>query len=224
VRLERKISEESSLHLLAPHVPESPAHIVTKYPVSEKSFRTCLITRKCYPKEDLLRFVVSPEKVLVFDGLKRLPGRGLWITANKDSISQAISTKIFTKISRTQLIVPDNLIETIASFFKTKCLNKIGLCKKAGATAVGFQKVRAQVASIGTVCLLEAKDGALDGRRKMTALTKKVSIIDFFTREELGRALGVEDAVHVGLTGNKITVALQDELKQYARIIGISTS
>ncbi|MBP02730.1 MAG: hypothetical protein CMM25_07965 [Rhodospirillaceae bacterium] len=223
--LEHQICETSASQAFKSAVKYTPANITAvEAIVPDKSLRTCLVTRQTMPKAGLLRFVVSPEETLVFDGLKRLPGRGLWVTANNHVISQAISARIFEKITKTKLIIPSNLMEIITGFFRNKCLQKIGLCKKAGVMAIGFQKVSIQISSIGTVCLLEAKDGAPDGRRKMTALTKKASIIDFFDRAELSRAVGVEDAVHIGLTSNKITDALQDELKQYAQIIGISTS
>ena len=53
--------------------------------------RRCLVTRASRPKGGLLRFVVSPEGVLVPDLGEKLPGRGLYVMPDRALLETAIA-------------------------------------------------------------------------------------------------------------------------------------
>lgn len=48
--------------------------------------RRCVVTRDRLAKERMIRFVVSPDRVLVPDLAGKLPGRGIWLSASRDVI------------------------------------------------------------------------------------------------------------------------------------------
>ncbi|HET6224250.1 MAG TPA: DUF448 domain-containing protein, partial [Dongiaceae bacterium] len=56
--------------------------------------RRCLVTREVLPKTDLVRFVVGPDGVLVPDVAGRLPGRGLWVKAQRDVLAAAVAKRL----------------------------------------------------------------------------------------------------------------------------------
>jgi uncharacterized protein len=180
--------------------------------------RRCLVTGEQRPKDELLRFVVSPEGILVFDVAGRLPGRGLWLKAGRDMIDTAASKRLFSKAAREAVTVPDDILELVAAGLKRRCLDRLGLARRAGLVAVGFEKVRAQAGTGRTVLMLEAADGAKGGRRKMTSLAPEAPVIDVFTGEELGQALGRDHAVHVSLEADRLTDVLVTEAKRYAGV------
>ena len=43
--------------------------------------RMCAVTREVRPIDELIRFVVAPEGEVVPDLKRKLPGRGLWVSA-----------------------------------------------------------------------------------------------------------------------------------------------
>jgi len=51
--------------------------------------RRCVVTGEVQPKAGLVRFVLSPEGVIFPDLAEKLPGRGIWVTANRDLIAKA---------------------------------------------------------------------------------------------------------------------------------------
>src|SRR5437870_12059149 len=48
-----------------------------------ESLRRCVVTRAVLPKAALVRFVVGPTGEIVPDVAARLPGRGLWVKAER---------------------------------------------------------------------------------------------------------------------------------------------
>jgi predicted RNA-binding protein YlxR (DUF448 family)/ribosomal protein L30E len=182
--------------------------------------RRCLASGTHRPKSALLRFVVGPDGSVVFDVSERLPGRGLWLTPDRDMIRTAVSKRLFSRAARQSVTVPDNLEEAVASGLKRRCLDRLGLARRAGLVAAGFEKVQAQARNGRTALLLEATDGAADGRRKIQALAPDAPVFDLFTGAELGQAIGREHAVHVGLEKGGLTQALETDAARYAGVLG----
>jgi len=181
--------------------------------------RRCLVSGAQLPKTELLRFVVGPESSVVFDVTGKLPGRGLWLKAEQDMIRQAASKRLFSKAARQNVNVPDDLETMVAAGLKRRCLDRLGLARRAGLVAMGFEKVRAQMSAGLSALVLEAADGAPDGRRKVTGLAPDVPVVDVFTGEELGQALGRDHAVHVGLTADPLTESLAQDAKRYSGVM-----
>ena len=73
--------------------------------------RRCLATRAVRPKSALLRFVVGPDGTLVPDLAGRLPGRGLWITPERDIVASAAAKNLFAKAARERVVVPSDLVD-----------------------------------------------------------------------------------------------------------------
>ena len=177
--------------------------------------RRCLVSGACLSKDELLRFVVDPAGKVVFDPAQSLPGRGLWLKAERDMIDTAASKRLFSKAARHTVVVPDGLANMVAAGLKRRCLDRLGLARRAGLVAMGFEQVRAKARAGEIALLLEAKDGSADSRRKVTGIVPDVPVIDAFTGEDLGQALGREHTVHVALSAGKLTSALRTEATRY---------
>ena len=52
--------------------------------------RRCIATGESQPKSELVRFVVGPEGQIVPDLLNRLPGRGIYVSADRVAIDKAV--------------------------------------------------------------------------------------------------------------------------------------
>ena len=59
--------------------------------------RTCALTRELKPADDMVRFVVGPAAEAVPDVKRKLPGRGIWITATRASIEEAVKRNVFAR-------------------------------------------------------------------------------------------------------------------------------
>ncbi len=177
--------------------------------------RRCIATGESLPVERLVRFVVGPGDVLVPDIDARLPGRGLWLSAERAMIETAASKRMFAKAARGNVTVAADMADTVADLLKRRCLNHLGLARRAGLVAAGAEKVRAQIATGRTAALLEAEDGSPQERRKFVALVPDVPMVDCFTGAELGAALGRDAAVHVALLPGRLTATLLEDAARY---------
>ncbi|MHA1114065.1 MAG: RNA-binding protein [Alphaproteobacteria bacterium] len=168
-----------------------------------KGVRRCIVTRQSLPRERLVRFVIAPDGTVAPDVAGKLPGRGLWLTARRDIVRRACAGNLFAKAARAPVTVQGDLAQQVEHLIARRCLDLVGLARRAGDAVAGFEKVRALLSRGRAGVLLTAADGAAGGRRKLGGVQSGVRRIDVLTSEELGRMFGREAAVHVALrTGN----------------------
>lgn len=184
--------------------------------------RRCLATRAVRPKTELLRFVIGPEGALVPDLAGRLPGRGLWVSAERAALIQAREKNLFAKAAKAPVRVPDTLVEDVIRLLRRRCLELIGLARGAGQAVAGFEKVREWLNQDRAAVLLEALDGAPDGRRRLESRAKAegaLPVIDLFTAAELAAALGRDHVVHAALAEGGLARAVLTEAGRLAGLL-----
>lgn len=154
----------------------------------------------------MVRFVLSPDGVVTPDIRRRLPGRGVWITAHKDSVEEAARKGVFKRGFKSNVAVPDGIAGMVAGLLRQQALQRLAIAHKAGLVTTGFEKVRALLSKRQIAGLVFASDAAEDGRSKLEALAKKAqrlhkerSVAEVFSSAELGSTLGRQRVVHVAL-------------------------
>lgn len=161
--------------------------------------RRCIATRAVLPKDRLIRFVIAPDGAVVPDLDGRLPGRGLWLQARRDAVETACAKGSFAKAARAPVTVPDGLAGLIEAQLERRCLDAIGLARRAGQAAAGYEPVKAWLRDGRAAVLVEATDGAEGGRAKLAGREPTLPVVALFTAAQLGAALGRSHAVHVAL-------------------------
>ncbi|MGF1595168.1 MAG: RNA-binding protein [Kiloniellaceae bacterium] len=191
---------------------------------AEAPQRRCLASGRVLPKDQLLRFVVAPDGSLVPDLGERLPGRGLWLQARQDMMAAACAKNLFAKAAKRQVRVPDDLARQVEHLALKRCLDLLGLARRAGAVVAGFEKVKAALRAGEVGLLIQAADAADDGRQKIQALARAVApqlpVLQFCGAAELGVALGREAAVHVGIAPGRFAEGLAREIRRLAGLRG----
>jgi predicted RNA-binding protein YlxR (DUF448 family) len=176
--------------------------------------RRCIVTGEVRAREDLLRFVVDPSGHLIPDISGRAPGRGIWLSADRDSVKTALSRKLFARAARRALEVDPELDRKIEALLVARCMELIGLARRAGQAVAGFEKVRARLKQGEAGILLAALDGAADGREKLRRLAPDLTVLDCLTSEEMGRAFGRDHAVHAVLAPGALAVKFELEARK----------
>ena len=169
--------------------------------------RFCVVSREVKPVADLIRFVVGPDGV-VPDLKRKLPGRGIWITASRTAVAEAVKRKAFTRGFRKDVRVPPDLADLTERLIERSALEALGVAGKAGQAVTGFAKVEAALAREQVVSLLHASDGAPDGKTKLAAALRhradlKADTIATFTSAQLDLALGRSNVVHAALLAGR---------------------
>lgn len=181
----------------------------------EGTHRRCIASGESLPIGQLVRFVVGPDRTLVPDVDHSLPGRGLWLSASRDMVETAASKRLFARAARGAVTVPADLADLVATLLRRRCLNHLGLARRAGLVAAGAEKVRAQIAAGRIAALFEAADGSPHERAKVTALAPHAVVVDVFTKGELGAALGRDEVVHVAVAAGRLTQTMLEDVARY---------
>lgn len=161
--------------------------------------RRCLVTGAVRPKTELLRFVVDPQGQIVPDIAGKLPGRGLWLTAQRAIVAEASSKRVFARAAKAPVVVAEGLEDRVAALLTQRCIDILGLARRSGLAVAGFVRVREAVTAGRAVLLVEATDAAADGQGKLAALAPSLPRVACLDARELGVAFGREHAVHVAL-------------------------
>ncbi|MCQ2965859.1 MAG: RNA-binding protein [Alphaproteobacteria bacterium] len=185
---------------------------------NEELVRKCIVTGEVRDTAELVRFCVSPDGVLCPDLAHKLPGRGMWVSCDKEMILNAVEKGLFKKVAKQKVLVPENFIEMIDNLFVQRIKNLIGLGRKAGAVIFGFDKVEAGVPKHKFSYVVEATDGSIDGRVKVIRLCQKnpVEVVMGLTAQQMGEAVGTDNCVHLALTKTTISDLIVAELKRLA--------
>ncbi len=161
---------------------------MTKSKTSEPE-RRCLVTGERAPKFGLLRFVVSPEGEVVPDLGERLPGRGLWLSADRDALKLAVDKKLFARAAKAQVTVPADIADRIQTMLVKRCQDIIGLARRSDMLIVGFDRVLEVLDRRGVGLVVIATDAG-GGRRDIMAAAEDYPVVSGMTCGEMGEAAG----------------------------------
>ncbi len=171
--------------------------------VSERQ-RRCIVSGEVKETRDLVRFVVAPDGAVVPDVAERLPGRGIWLSASREMVGAACAKGLFAKAARAKVSVADDLADQTETLLARRCLDLLGLARRAGQAALGFEKVRTLISAGGAILLIAARDGADNGKAKLRGLGKGLPVVELFASVELSLAFGRENVIHAALAPGRL--------------------
>jgi predicted RNA-binding protein YlxR (DUF448 family) len=168
--------------------------------------RLCIATREVRPVGEMIRFVAGPDGAVVPDLKRRLPGRGVWVTARRRVVEEAVRRRVFGRGLKGDVKAPADLAELLDGLLERSALDALSMAHKAGLVVLGFAKVEAAVASGPVVALMRARDAGADAGRKLAAALRRRAdgrtegkIVEAFTSAQLDLALGRLNVVHAAL-------------------------
>jgi len=162
--------------------------------------RRDIVSGEVMDEARLIRFVAGPEGRVAPDLARKLPGRGLWVAADRASVQTAARKGLFARAAKAKLSAPADLADEVERLIGLRLLAGLGLARKAGELTWGHERVLAAIAAGKAAWLVEASDGAEDGRRKVLAAARKVRppprLMMAFTGAQLSLALGAQNVIH----------------------------
>ena len=170
------------------------------------SERLCIVTREVKPVTEMIRFVIGPDQHVVPDLRRRLPGRGVWVTATRAAVAEAVKRRAFARGFKADVGVAPDLADEVERLLERSALDALSMVRKAGRAALGFAQVERALASEPVVALLHAADAGREGVRKLAAARSRlvekaddVPVVDQFTAPQLDLAFGRPNVVHAAL-------------------------
>jgi predicted RNA-binding protein YlxR (DUF448 family) len=185
------------------------------------TMRMCAVTRQVLPIDELIRFVVSPQSEVLADLKRKLPGRGLWVTASQRVVAEAVKRNQFGKGFKREVRVAPTLAADTEALLVRSVIEALAMAAKAGQVVAGFSKVEGALedafkgpskgpwAQTSVHALIHASDGAADGIRKLDAIVRQNTgnieesspfpVVTALTSEQLDLALGRSNVIHAAL-------------------------
>jgi ribosomal protein L7Ae-like RNA K-turn-binding protein len=185
------------------------------------------VTRARLPKEQMIRFVVGPDRTLVPDLAARLPGRGIWLSASGDVIEPQRGkgdgyrqlARAFARAACGPVLVPPDLPVVLEAALIRRIGELLGLTRRAGQAIAGFEKAREWVRAGRARLVLQASDGSEAERsRFLSGAGENVTVAEPLPKAALGRVFGRDYVVHVAIAPGRLAESLSIEV---ARLAGL---
>ena len=166
-------------------------------PPSTGPQRTCIATGETGAPERMIRFVVGPEGDVVPDLARRLPGRGLWVKAERAAVERAVAKNLFARAARASVKPAADLAERVEWLLLERALADLSRARRAGRAVAGFVKVEQMVGQRRAGLLVVADEADGDGLGKLKATGLPIARLG--DAAALGGIFGREQAVYVAV-------------------------
>jgi uncharacterized protein len=182
----------------------------------------CAVTREEASEDDLVRFALSPDGVVVPDLAAKLPGRGVWISCSKATLADAIKRQVFARGFEAEAQVPDGLVELVGGLLRKQAVNQISLARKAGVAVQGFTKVEESLRKGHVRVLLHTQGAGDDGVSKLDRLAGATTIVtNSFRSDEMDLAFGRPNVIHAAIAASGLADRLVVNLQRLANYEGL---
>jgi predicted RNA-binding protein YlxR (DUF448 family) len=182
--------------------------------------RLCVVTRKVRPMTELIRFVAAPDGNVMADLKHKLPGRGVWVSAERNAVAEAVKRGAFARGLRRPVRAAPDLPDTVEAQFLRAVLDALAIAQKAGAVAAGFVRVEKALTGPDIAAVLHAAEAGHDGVRKIESALRgrNIRVISGLTSAQLDLALARSNVVHAALLAGRpseTVLARYDRLEHY---------
>lgn len=177
------------------------------------------MTGEIKDKSQLLRFVLTPEKQVVPDLYKKLPGKGIYVSNSYALLKQAIEKNIFAKVLKKNVKLNKELLQMVENILHKNALNAISLAKKSGIAVISLEKVLAALKENKLAFLLEAEDAGQDGLKKLQNYTSDLSVYRLFKVEDLDKVLDKINTVYIGFLREEMSMMVKNNFDRLSSFL-----
>jgi hypothetical protein len=192
-------------------------------PHARERERMCVVTRTVRPMADLIRFVIGPDGEAIADVKRKLPGRGIWVTATHHALGDAIKRKAFARGFKRDVRLPPDLVAGTDRLLESAALDALAIAGKAGRVAAGFAKATAALQHEAVVAVLHAAEAAPDGVRKLDDAirhrqsARPLAVFRILTTAQLDLALQRPNVIHAAVLAGPVSDTLLARLQRLER-------
>ncbi|HVQ07479.1 MAG TPA: DUF448 domain-containing protein [Allosphingosinicella sp.] len=196
--------------------------------------RSCILTRRTAPKEELIRLALGPEGQVAPDVRARAPGRGAWIGVDRPALEAAqakgkLKGALARAFKTNELVLPADLGARVEDALRQAALDRLGLEAKASNLLLGSEKIENAARRGQVAMLIHAADASIEGRRKLDQAWRvgrdaegsgAQGLVFPEGRAILSLALGRENVVHVAIIDRAAAARVSHALGRWRAFIG----
>jgi hypothetical protein len=143
-------------------------------------------------------------------------------------VGEAVKRRAFARGLKDTIVVPQDLATRVGDMLERDALQSLAMVNKAGQAVTGGAKVAAAIEGEPIVAILQARDGAPDGARKLRqALSRSFGgaaaqpqWVDLFDSHQLDLALGRTNVIHAALKTSAVSKAFLARCSRLAAYTG----
>ena len=173
--------------------------------------RTCIVTGQSAAPDRMIRFVVGPGDEVVPDLARRLPGRGLWVVAERALVEKAVAKKLFSRAARAPVKAASDLGERVERLLLERVLGDLSRARRAGRAVSGFVKVEQMIGRRRAGLLVVADEADGDGLRKLQATG--LPLVRLGNAAALGAIFGRDEAVYAAVARDDASGAFVERIE-----------
>ncbi len=185
------------------------------------SERKCIATGTSGPKAGLIRFVVGPGDQVVPDVAEKLPGRGIWVSADRGAVEKAVAKGLFSRGAKRKVSADPALAGLVEDLLAKRVIELLSLARHAGDARAGKEKVKDWLVTEQAVLLLQASDGSEREKRGLRPPEGENTAFSCLKAQELGLAFGRDRVIHAALIAGGLAEQVRYES---ARLQGMRDS
>ncbi len=185
--------------------------------------RRCVVTREAGPKSGLVRFVADPDGGIVPDVLGKLPGRGIYVAADRAALEAAAAKGHFARAARRPVTTPPDLVARVDAALLRRVQGLLALARKAGQAVAGYEKAKGALWTGAAFALIQASDGS-DRQKAKLRPPDGGHFVEALSSREIGLAFGRESVIHAALTAGGLASTIVDEATRLGGVRGIGES
>jgi predicted RNA-binding protein YlxR (DUF448 family) len=196
--------------------------------------RKCILSGEADARASLIRLALSPDGDILPDVRAKAPGRGAWISPDRDALTTALANgKLKGALARAfktgAFTIPDDLVARIDAALARNALDRLGLEARSGCLQTGSEKLQNAARSGKVELLMHASDAAEDGRRKLDQAWRvgmdeegsdRRGLVIPADRTILGEALGRENTVHIAVVDERAAMRVSGALSRWMEFSG----
>ena len=165
-------------------------------------------------KDDFIKICLSPDNILIPDLYDKLPGKSVWIPADKSIIIDTLrNEKLETYFGVSKKFSPD-LVSLIEMTLRKRILSSISITKKSGVLAIGLDAIKTQLIQ-KRHCLILVAMGAKSVADRSFFASKNVSVFEnMLGQKDLEKSTGKNNVKYVGIFSKNFKKTIQVDLNK----------
>ena len=165
-------------------------------------------------KDDFIKICLSPDNKLIPDLCDKLPGKSVWLPADKALIIDILKKEdLETYFGVSKIFSPD-LISIIEMVLRKKIMSSISMTKKSGVLAIGLDAIKTQLVQ-NRHCLIIVAMGAKSLTNKSFFASENVSIFEsLLEQKDLEKSTGKINVKYVGVFSKNFKKTIQVDLNK----------
>jgi len=179
----------------------------------------CIVSGQIKPREELVRFVISPDGVVTPDLEGKLPGRGYWVTCRYNEIHRAVAENMFSRAVNANVTIPAAMIANLIMLLRRAAQATLGLARRDWNVEFGQENVRVAINARKVGVVLIASNAPSEFADRLDGVRGDLPVIRLFTTAELSQALGRESLIFASVNKGQWTQRLMIECKRLADML-----